>query len=158
MQMPTPNTFKTLRTLAADVMDKRSKAAALRTQIDAIKRGILGAGNFVSEYDGTRITEPSRDWMMEDDQAEGYYALLDDAKIAAGFDPEPIREGFCPALVAESAVRDAEHDLIEAGRQIPGCEHVTSHQLLCTKSQHGGGLETHAAWIDLLINLAGCKA
>lgn len=147
------DTLTTLRLLGAIVTAKRVLAADLRQRIDAIKQQVLDAGEFMDEYDGTRVTEPSKDWHINEDQCGEYYKQIADAQIAAGFDPEPIREGFCPALVVASALRDAENDLVEAARAIPGCEHVTTNRLLATFNEDGDGLTNRKRYVDLLVKL-----
>jgi hypothetical protein len=134
----------------AAVLVARTEAAVLREEIDAIKARILAADTYPSGYTGERITDPSKDWTIDDACVGVYHALVDAAVRAAGHDVPP---DYCPALMAESRKRDAEHALIEAARAVPGLEHMTTSRLLCGNADTRG-LELHAKYLDLLIGLA----
>jgi len=124
----------------------RAQAELLRDEVDAIKAELLAANEYFDEYTGERITEPKDDWTMGDEAHPAYLALLDARVRAAGHNPP---EGFCPALMAESTLRDAEHALIEAARVYPEFAHMTTSRLLCgTKGKPG--LELHREYLDLL--------
>ena len=130
----------------------RVRAAETSQIVDAIKQNVLNASEYFDEADGSRITEPSKDWTMSDEQSQVYWALCKQAKIAAGFDPEPIREGYCPALVAESELCDHEADLVEAARAIPGCEHIFQNLIILTPSVVDSyGCPNRTRYVDLLL-------
>lgn len=128
------------------VLASRALAKSLREEVDAIKRELLATGDYTDQYKGGRVTEPSKDWHISDDESASYYESLAQLIAAAGHE---VPEGYCPALMAESAQRDAEHALIEASRPFFG---VTGSQLLCGAGK-GDGLETHRKFIDHLLQL-----
>jgi len=154
MTYPNPKTVAAVLTPhVVAMLAARVIAETLREEIDAIKVRVLSEGTYTSDYaeyddeNGNRVTIPKRDWTISDDQSAEYYRLLDLAIRAAGHNPP---EGYCPALMAESELRDAQHALITAAeRFFPG---MTTSKLLCgTKTE--GGLETHAKYLDLLAGL-----
>jgi len=144
---PTPAAvIAALGTLVSTMLVARAVAEVLREEVDGYKQAILDAGDYRDQYTDERITEPSDDWTMSDEESSSYLALLDATVRAAGHNPP---EGFCPALMAESALRDAQAAMIKAAEPFFG---VTAGQLLCgTKTERG--LETHAKYLDLLTGL-----
>jgi hypothetical protein len=106
-----------------------------REACDKIHRRLLAE----SEYNGTRssraipggapfrVTEPKDDWLMDEESSARYYAALDAAYAAAGYELEP---GYCPALIAGHALIKAENAMIvAAGKWFPafvdeGCPRV----------------------------------
>jgi hypothetical protein len=131
----------------------RTVAEARRDEVDATKRRLLAEGHYFTSAKWAprmpvkRILSPDGDWLMDDEQAKGYYAALDAAHKAAGYDLEP---GHCPALVAEHVQTQAEWALIEAAQK--WFPEVTNDRLLCgTKTT--GGVETRQQYIDLLVKL-----
>ena len=137
---------------AHKVLAARAVADVLRAEVNAIQAAVLARSVYPCEYTGERITDPSKDWMI-DDTCSGTYLALVDAAVRAAMPHEDIPEGYCPALMAESAKRDAEHALIEAARKVPGLEHMTTSRLLCG-TENKRGLELHAEYLDLLLKLA----
>lgn len=96
-----------------------------RERVDKIQRRLLseavymGARPSFAVPDGApfRVTEPKYSWLMEDEDAARYYAALDAAYAAAGYELEP---GYCPALMAENAQCQAENAMIvAAGKWFP---------------------------------------
>ena len=141
-----------IRDEAEKVLMARAVADVLRAEVDSIKVAVLARSVYPCEYTGERITDPAKDWMI-DDACSGTYLALVDAAVRTAMPHKDIPEGYCPALMAESNKRDAEHALIEAARKVPGLEHMTTSRLLCgTKNKRG--LELHAEYLDLLLKLA----
>jgi hypothetical protein len=126
-----------------------------REHCDAIQRRLLAEGEYFTARSWAekyknhttpvhRITDPKELFLMEEPWTE-FYDKLDAAYRAAGYtDIEP---GHCPAFIAETLKRDAEHILVEAASEFfPG---VTVDKLLCCAN----GLEKLAKFIDLCIKL-----
>ena len=74
-----------------------------------------------------RITEPRDAWQMDDAQAEAYYALLDTAHAAHGFNIAA--PGYCPLLIAEHAKIKIGWDICDAAEYITG---ITRDQITAT--------------------------
>ena len=121
-------------------------AEVLREEIDGYAQTLLDANEYTNEHTGERITDAKDDWTMTNEAFVGYHALLDAKIRGAGHNPPP---EFCPALMAESAQRDAESELIKAAEPF---FKVTQSQLLCGTGK-GDGLETHKKFLDLLKGL-----
>lgn len=82
----------------------------IRPRVEAYQAEVIAAANlqysdeFAPDYTGT-IATMKDSWMMDDRQADAFYAALDAARDAAGF--TGFNPGCCPVLVAE-------HDVIKA--------------------------------------------
>ena len=124
----------------AEVLVKRARAEVLREEIDALKVKILTAGDFRHmDDDSRRILDPSEGWLINDEQAPAYFAALERETAAAGHD---VPAGYCPALMAEMALVEAERALLEVAAPFLGTtEDRLSHnmdrrrkviRLLCT--------------------------
>jgi hypothetical protein len=87
----------------------REAAETIRAKVDAIRTRTLAAGTYADEDTGERITVAAVDWTMSAEQFAGYNAAVLAAGRAEGLTAP---EGCCPALMAETAVRDAERALI----------------------------------------------
>ena len=74
-----------------------------------------------------KITEPRDAWQMDDAQAEAYYALLDTAHAAHGFNIAA--PGYCPLLIAEHAEIKIGWDICDAAEYITG---ITRDQITAT--------------------------
>ncbi len=152
LNTPAARSFITpLKPLAATAIAARVIAEDLRARVDAIANEILANGVYVSEYDGAIIAERAKAWTMGEAAHKAYCVALEAQIAAAGMVAPPT---YCPALVAEQVLQDAEHALLEAGRAIPGCERVTVSRLLCSGTKDRPGLETLALYIETLIKLA----
>lgn len=126
----------------------KAEAARLRKIVDQVCTDLLAESVYLDD-EGQRVTDPRYDWTIEDDQqAAAYFAAVLVRTEAAGLDMPG--DDKCPALVAESAARDAEAALIEAATPFFG---VTVQQMNRAKSSD------RAKYISLLIaatNAARC--
>jgi hypothetical protein len=148
--MTTPNPATVVKALTEAVnllLVTMAHAECLRERVDAIDRAVLAEHTYTNEYEGNRITEPKESWQMGDDDAALYHPRRDAAIRAAGFDPP---EGYCPALMAESAQTEAENALVKASEPFFG---VTNDQLLSHFANGKTGLDHRREFIDLLIGL-----
>jgi hypothetical protein len=151
------NLAKTLKPAVDLVLITKAKAEILREEIDALDAKLLAereyriAAEWVKQGDADeRITEPKNTWLMGDEDAAIFHRLRADAIEAAGYEV-PTRE-FCPALIAESAERDAIATMIELATTMPGLEHMTGNRVLCgTKDKNG--LDFYREYTDLLIKI-----
>jgi hypothetical protein len=115
----------------------KTYTASIRALVEGYQREILAAGNFQyrtwpdDKRPGSRptgkITEPRDAWQMDDAQAEAYYALLDTAHAAHGFNIAA--PGYCPLLIAEHAEIKIGWDICDAAEYITG---ITRDQITAT--------------------------
>jgi len=122
-----------------------------REHVDVIQRKVLSEENYTGHQmikrgepkNKFRVTNPKDSYLMDDENATHYFERLNSIHLSEGF--EDAAKGLCPALVAESLVRDAELLLIEeAEKHFP---ELTNHILLCA------GLDKRKKYIDILIGM-----
>lgn len=124
----------------------KAMAQVERERVDVIQRRVLNEQNYCG--DGERITDPKLTYLLDDNDANRYFATMNAIHLEAGF--EDAAKGYCPALVAETLETQAEWALISAAEEFfPG---VTNDKLLCGTATLGG-LETREKYLDLLIGL-----
>jgi hypothetical protein len=96
-----------------------------RERCDKIQRRVLAEAEYMGARPSFtvpggvpfRVTEPKDDWLMDEADAKRYYAALDAAYAAAGYELDP---GYCPALIAENAQCQVESAMIvAAGKWFP---------------------------------------
>lgn len=129
------------------VLAARLLASEAREAVDAYIEPLLADFDFRvdnecdrgSPRDGTPITKSS-DLLLTDQDCAAYYAACDAAHAEHGHDLEP---GYCPALIAESAVIDAENALIKLASDRYGVDFTRLYKL-----------ESRAALLKLLTE--GC--
>lgn len=110
------------RPLVEALLAARVFATMERERVDAYTRPIFDRYAFYNDLtdrsDGSRITDPDKLYMSDDDElAAAYYAECDVAHRAHGWTGE---RGTCPALVADTLVIKAENLLIDAGAPLVG--------------------------------------
>lgn len=125
----------------AEVLVKRARAEVLREEIDALKVKILTEGDFRHMDDDSRVLDPTNDWLINDEQAPTYFAALERETAQAGHD---VPAGYCPALMAESALVEAERALLEVAAPFLGV----------TEAQLSRNMERRRKAINLLCTLA----
>lgn len=108
----------------------------IRPTVEAYHRRVL------NELGYPNLTEKTS-YLMPDTTAKIYFARLDEEKEKAGF--HGLEPGYCPLLIAETMVRDAEHVLIAAMQPLTKIK--DAHQLLCA------GLDKYERYIDLTMRL-----
>lgn len=97
---------------------------------------------------GRPEVEPGKAWLkLNDEESERFFARLNEIHYANGF--EAAKDGYCPALTAESDERDRANELMEAVRPITG---ITVNRLLCGVNGMSG-LKTRDYYLDLLVKL-----
>jgi hypothetical protein len=108
----------------------QAHAELKREQVDAYIRPVFDRFNFVigpnmagSRRDaGERITDPRQLYLSEDEaQCAAFYAACDVAHREHGFTGE---HGFCPALVAEALLIDAQNALLRSGCDLLGLDDI----------------------------------
>jgi len=120
-----------------------------RAIIDKMKRDILNGSvftvrpEFTRQTEPNRITEPSRDYLMSDEQFETYHAECQRRIVAMGYD---VPEGHCPALIAERILTEAEHLVIDESSALTGLKDGV-HSLLCK------GMDIYHKYIDLCVKM-----
>lgn len=90
------------------------------------------------------VTDPNDIYLLNNADAQEYYKLLDIEKEKAGF--KSLETGYCPLLIADHAVTQAEHILIETMKPITKLD---PDQLL----GRADGIETYEKYIDLTLRL-----
>jgi len=127
--MTTPNPATVAAAITKQVagyLAARAKSEVLAEKVAAIGAALL-AEFVLTDEDGDRITDPADAWTCRDEDAAGYYAELE-ARTNAAI-PHDHGAGFCPALVAASAMRDAEDALLTAMGPLLGFGGITIHRL-----------------------------
>jgi hypothetical protein len=133
----------------AELLVKMAKAQVERERVDKIQRQMLAENDFQygemarGQLSG-KVTDPKDAYLMKDEDAAKYFALLNAYHLAEGY--ADAAKGFCPALSAEHDQTKAEWTLIEASKKF--FPTVTNNGLLCA-----GGVEARKKWLDLLIGL-----
>lgn len=146
---------KALTPHVESLLKAKAIAEVERARVDKIQRQVLQEDVYMVDEshlrDGKepyRITEPKKDWLIDEQQAEKYYQRLNEIHLANGF--EKAADGYCPALCAESVQRKAEHDLLEAAQEFfPG---FTVDNLLAARRDESGESAYKKA-VDMLIEL-----
>lgn len=123
---------------------KREEIESIQLQIlkDDVYKG-SDIGNRGESRGNFRITETKDTYLMKDEDWEIYHAKVNAINLENGF--KDAERGLCPALVAETTVRDAQKILIECAEEY--FEGVTGHKLLCA------GYGKYQEYIDLLVGL-----
>lgn len=136
-----------IRPMVDTVLLAKAHAQLQREKIDKIRKVLLLEEVYIAEdqiANGAeyRLIDPGDSWHLKDADAKRFYAACDKAYAAEGYDD--LEPGYCPALIAESLVVDAQHALIEAA--YPFFE-VETHALLCA------GLDKYREYIELLTKM-----
>lgn len=97
----------------------KARAEVLSEHMATWDKAELDANEYTSRYvEGERVTEPRLAWTIRDEQTDEFYRKRNDY-IAEHF--EVPRRGYCPALMAATALHEAERELLEAAAGIvPG--------------------------------------
>ena len=140
-------------------LTSRTKAEAIREQVDAVQRQVLTDiplyNDLAVEHgaDRERITEPDRVYLSQDEIALNEYYVAIDAKLReSGIKPAGMQLDYCPALVAEHERTKAEWALIDEAAKMLGTYEGPgqfNNALLSTQN----GLETRQKFIDLTVGL-----
>jgi hypothetical protein len=102
-------------------------AEAKREQVDKLERQVLAENNY--EYDTERwgkldvsgkVTEPKDTYLMKEEHFADYHAKMQAIHLDNGF--ERAKDGYCPALCAESLLTDAETNLMDAAQEYTGID------------------------------------
>ena len=116
--------------MAETVCLAQAFAECERERVDAYIAPVFARFNFVigptmaAHYKdgGQRITDPGKLYLCEDEeQCKAYYAACDDAHRAHGFTGKP---GYCPALIAEALLIDAQNCLLRVGCDLLGLDDI----------------------------------
>lgn len=125
--------------LMAAVLAGREHAEKVREHVDSYTEPLFATFSFTDTYTGEPVTRSKDLFMSDDDEGcEAFYAACDKAHKAHGFELEP---GYCPALMAENAVIDAERALLEAAAVHYGIDFDNIYNL-----------ELRAKALDLFLN------
>ena len=136
--------INSIREPARRVIELRRKAAVLRAEVDKIKKTVLAEMQLKDE-DGNIVLNPDVSWTIEPEED----LLLFHEKLQKcvrqqipGADELP--EDYCPALVAESDLCDAENDLLRAICPLMGAD---PEQVMVAK------IDLRQKFIDLTLEL-----
>lgn len=145
------------RAVAAFLLAK-TYAELKREEVDAVKREELATVAYMvapeHREDGKpeRITDPKRDWLMPDEDFKDYLAQCEKVELERGIRPADMKPGYCPALVAESLLTDAERVLVAATEPLTGVKwdnlvrYLTGHDKLAT-------VEWCELWAKIVVSL-----
>lgn len=102
----------------------------LKPVITRIRAKVLNDNNFMYDselwHKSGKITNPSDDYMMSDDEHAIYCDILHNALIAHGFNVEP---HYCPLLMAEEQLRQANRVLCDLSIEIHNMPNLTFDNL-----------------------------
>lgn len=134
--------------LAMTYCKAKAFAEVERERVDAYKKPIFEKYNFV--YDEKwgegpkKITDENHLYLadLEHETVKAYFEEMKDAHIVHGWTGE---RDFCPALVAEHLLIDAENAILDAGTEFTGIEKETLYG------------DNRKKMIDLLVGV-GVKA
>lgn len=107
-----------VRPIVERLLAARAVHETLASHMEQVDKNILSGSIFLDEYTGSRVVEPCDMWKIREEDSSRFFSLRDDY-IAENFEvPE---RGYCPALIAESRVRELKKELIDASAQFfPG--------------------------------------
>lgn len=155
-----------LRPAVNAVLMTMAHAQLMREEVDAIQREILAEcpltpGELAIKMGETApITDPKDVYLCDDAaQLEDYYAECDKRERARKVKPVDMAKEYCPALVAESTQRDAEHLMLDCFAELikfEGGGDLFRHRLLCR------GLDEYnrakELCIKIVVNMPGYQS
>ena len=135
--------IESIREPARRVIELRRKAAVLRAEVDKIKKTVLAEMQLKDE-DGNIVLNPDVSWTIEpeEDLFLFHEKLQKCVRQLPGADELP--EDYCPALVAESDLCDAENDLLRKICPILGTD---PNQIILAE------IDLRQKFIDLTVEL-----
>jgi hypothetical protein len=125
--MNTPTITSELKSAVKAVLIAKAYTETIRPTIEKIKKDALMSKVFMIAERWTnhpsgrnaevkRIIEPKEAYLLNDEDANEYFALCHAAYIAAGFNVPAF--GYCPLLMAENTEREALRIMVEASKYI----------------------------------------
>ena len=136
--------INSIREPARRVIELRQKAAVLRAEVDKIKRSVLAEMQMKDE-DGNIVLNPDASWTIEpEEDLLLFHSKLQKCVRQQIQGANELPDDHCPALVAESDLRDAENDLLRAICPFVGAD---PKQVMVAKS------ELRQKFIDLTLKL-----
>lgn len=99
---------------------KMKTATELRAKVDVYQAPIFLTFGFTNDETGELLTNPEHLYLSEqDDLFPSYYAAMDDANRAHGFD---VPAGHCPALIARHDQIRAENAALDLMGEVMGVD------------------------------------
>jgi len=126
----------------------RTYAECERERVDKIHAQILRECPIEADQFEKRgpITSAGKLYLSSNEEAcKDFYREADRRLRAAGIKPDAMPRDHCPALVAESLQRDAEHLLVDTAAPVFG---LTRDKLL------NAGMDTYRKFLDLVVSAA----
>ena len=106
--------------LRAAVIAARIAAKATRAEVDAYILPVFAGFVFADKRSGKAIASPEQLYLCDDEaECSRFYAACDAAHRAHG---HMLPDGYCPALVAEEAVRVAERTFLAHVKVVLGVD------------------------------------
>lgn len=146
-----------IKTCVSTYLLARILAECEREKVDTIETEILETANYYTSEKWServcgkreRILVPKDTYLMDEADYKDYRAEVVKRMIQAGYSDKEYRlsEGYCPALIAESMLVDAEHALIDATKTV--FPEISVHKLLC----HYPGVETMHKYTDIWVSM-----
>jgi hypothetical protein len=100
------------------VLKAMAYTETIRPELEKLQYDILNELQIKSINDGKVINDSERLYLANDEDAQKYCTLYNDAVLALGY---KIKEfGCCPLLQANELTRKAEHSLIEMAKKYTG--------------------------------------
>ena len=125
--MNKPTITAELKNAVKTVLVAKAYTETIRPTIEKIKKDALLSKDFMISERWTnhpsgrnaevkRITDPKEAYLLNDEDANEYFAICHAAYIVAGFQVPAF--GYCPLLMAESVERDALSVMVQASKYI----------------------------------------
>ena len=142
-----------------DYLLAKARADLLRPMVTDIQKEVLQTSVEIyndlqvshSIAERKRITDPDIAYLSEDDEAiDRYYTEMHNILVERNIKPARMKRDYCPLLVAESAQRQKEWDIINAASRMMelGLEdQELNNRLLCCSN----GLEKRQQFIDACV-------
>jgi len=135
---------ESIREPARRVIELRRKAAVLRAEVDKIKTSVLAEMQLKDE-DGNIVLNPDVSWTIEpEEDLLLFHEKLQKCVRQQIPGAEELPEDYCPALVAEFDLCDAENDLL---RKICPILDTDPNQIILAK------IDLRQKFIDLTVEL-----
>lgn len=143
----------TVKSLVSSWLMQKALAEILREQVNAVYLEVMREIPIFSDYktsarrmgDGSRIFDPNHMYLSTDEEScQKIYDRVEILTRERGIKPPEMKDGFCPALVAESDLTKIEHLIISETGDPFG---ITIDKLFASAD----GIERYHKFLDLII-------
>jgi len=131
----------------------KAYARLKREQVDNIRRAVMRESPLY-DTDGNLITDPAHSWNTSDEAFKAFAAECSRRERQAGVKPDAMADEYCPALVAETLLIDAQRVLVDATGPMAGVD----WDMLCRYVDGKLGTNTWCdLWAGMVVNMPGYR-